>query len=304
MPKLGTMGNPRGGRLWVRWLAIGVVVACLAVAFVNLGRWQLDRLQQRRDSNGTVVAHESAPVADWTTVFTHPLTDADQWQRVTATGTFDPDHSFVLRYRSANGTTGWQIVTPLRTAAGNVLVSRGFAARPTDQDFPATAPAPPAGEVSLVGYVRRNEQGDSDALTPVNGSMRLINSDAVAPVVGYPLANGYIDAISLTPAATDGLVPVEPPELSEGNHFSYALQWFAFAGIAAFGLVVLVRSDLRDRRRAEAEAAPAMPAGQPAADSTVTAPTARSGQAAARIEAVRAEALRLEAARRATDVEH
>lgn len=142
MPTLGTMGNPRGGRLWVRWLAIGVVVACLAVAFVNLGRWQLDRLQQRRDSNGTVVAHESAPVADWTTVFTHPLTDADQWQRVTATGTFDPDHSFVLRYRSANGTTGWQIVTPLRTAAGNVLVSRGFAARPTDQDFPATAPAP------------------------------------------------------------------------------------------------------------------------------------------------------------------
>ncbi len=102
----------------------------------------------------------------------------------------------------------------------------------------------------------------------------------------------------------DGLVPVEPPELSEGNHFSYALQWFAFAGIAAFGLVVLVRSDLRDRRRAEAEAAPAMPAGQPAADSTVTAPAAQSGQAAARIEAVRAEALRLEAARRAPDVEH
>ena len=70
------------------------------------------------------------------------------------------------------------------------------------------------------------------------------------------------------------------------------------------GKRVLVRSDLRDRRRAEADAAPAMPAGQPAADSTVTAPAAQSGQAAARIEAVRAEALRLEAARRAPDVEH
>ena len=99
---------------------------------------------------------------------------------------------------------------------------------------------------------QKMEQGDSDALTPVNGSMRLINSDAVAPVVGYPLANGYIDAISLTPAATDGLVPVEPPELSEGNHFSYALQWFAFTVIGVIGIGVLVRADLRDRKKAKA----------------------------------------------------
>ncbi len=305
MPKLGTMGQaPQGRRLWLRWVVMGIAVVCLAVAFVNLGRWQLDRLEQRRDSNGIVVAHENAPVVDWRTVFNRELTDADAWQRVTVTGTFDLAHSYVVRYRSNAGSTGWEIVTPLRTDAGNVLVSRGFAERPADQDFPRTAPEPPSGEVTIVGYVHRNEQGDSNATTPIDGSMRLINSDAVAPVVGYPLANGYIDAISLTPAATDGLVPVEPPELSEGNHFSYALQWFAFAGIAAFGLVVLVRSDLRDRRRAEAEAAPAMPAGQPAADSTVTAPAAQSGQAAARIEAVRAEALRLEAARRAPDVEH
>ncbi|MFT3861622.1 SURF1 family protein [Micropruina sp.] len=247
------MGQPRPGRLWVRWVTVGVIVACLAVAFVNLGRWQLDRLQQRRDNNGVVVAHENAPVLDWTTVFTHVLTDADQWQRVTVTGTFDVDHSFVVRYRSNADATGWEIVTPLRTAAGNVLVSRGFAARPSNQDFPRTAPTAPAGEVTVVGYVRRNEQGGTDAITPVDGSMRLINSDAVASVVGYPLVNGYIGAVTITPVPTDALVPVDPPELTEGNHFSYALQWFAFAGIAAVGLVVLIRSDLRDRRRAQAE---------------------------------------------------
>ena len=63
----------------------------------------------------------------------------------------------------------------------------------------------------------------------------------------------------MTPPATDGLVPVDPPELTEGNHFSYALQWFSFAIIAGVGLVVLIRSDLRDRRRAAkaAESAPA-----------------------------------------------
>lgn len=256
MPKLGTMGEvPQGRRLWFRWAAMGVAVVCLAVAFVNLGRWQLDRLQQRRDNNGVVVAHESAAIVDWRTVFTRPLTDADQWQRVRVQGTFDPEHSYVVRYRSNGDQTGWEIVTPLRTADGNVLVSRGFAARPSAQDFPRTAPPPPAGEVTVVGYVRRDEQGGTDAITPVDGQMRLINSVAVAGTLPYPLVNGYIGATELSPAVSDGLVAVNPPELTEGNHFSYALQWFSFALIAGVGLVVLIRSDLRDRRKARQVAA-------------------------------------------------
>ena len=62
-------GTPRGGRLWLRWAVLALVVGCLAVAFVNLGRWQLDRLQQRRDTNGMVVAHENSPVVEFATVF-------------------------------------------------------------------------------------------------------------------------------------------------------------------------------------------------------------------------------------------
>ncbi|MFT4218435.1 MAG: SURF1 family protein [Micropruina sp.] len=252
MPKLGTMGEaPQGRRLWLRWAVMGVAVICLAVAFVNLGRWQLDRLQQRRDNNGVVVAHENAAVVDWQTVFNHPITDADQWQRVSVRGTFDAEHSYVVRYRSNGEQTGWEIVTPLRTPHGNVLVSRGFAARPASEDFPTTAPAPPAGEVTVIGYVRRDEQGASNATVPIDGQMRLINSEAVAGTLPYPLVDGYIGATEMTPAATDGLVPVSPPDLTEGNHFSYALQWFAFAIIAGVGLVVLIRSDLRDRRKAK-----------------------------------------------------
>lgn len=160
MPTLGTMGQAPQGRLWLRWVVMGVAVVCLAVAFVNLGRWQLDRLQQRRDNNGVVVAHEKSAVVDWQTVFGRPIEDADQWQRVRVTGTFDADRSLVVRYRSNGEQTGWEIVTPLRTPQGNVLVSRGFAERPAAEDFPRTAPPPPPGEVTVVGYVRRNEQGD------------------------------------------------------------------------------------------------------------------------------------------------
>lgn len=254
MPGLGTMGTlPRGRRLWLRWIAMGLVVVCLAVAFVNLGRWQLDRLQQRRDSNGVVVAHESAPVVDWRTVFTRPITEADQWQRVRVTGTFDGERQFVVRYRSNDGESGYEILTPLQTQDGrHLLVNRGFGAR-DGEDFPTTAPPAPAGEVTIVGHVRRNEQGPDNALTPIDGLVRGVNSDAIAGALPYPLVNGYLGLLEMTPPQEGVLVPVLPPELTEGNHLSYAVQWFMFSAMAAVGLVVLIRSDLVARRASKGE---------------------------------------------------
>lgn len=233
-------------RLILRWIGLALCVVALAYAFVRLGFWQLDRLEQRREGNQTAVAHENSPVVDWRTVFSRPVTEADQWQRVRAEGTFDATHQYVIRYRSNAGRTGYEIVTPLRTAAGTVLVDRGFAVRPPDEDFPSVAPPPPSGQVVVVGYVRRDEQGDPNAITPVNGQARLINASAIAGALPYPLVAGYIGALTIEPAQAGGLTAIQPPELNEGNHFSYALQWFSFALLAAIGLVVLIRADLRE----------------------------------------------------------
>ena len=119
-------------------------------------------------------------------VFTRTITDADQWQRVEARGTFDADHQFVVRYRSNGDADGYEIVTPLHTATGTVLVDRGFIPLVHGAQIPSTAPAPPAGEVTLVGHVRRSERGRRAATTPVNNQMRLINSDAIAATLPYP----------------------------------------------------------------------------------------------------------------------
>jgi len=235
-------------RLWARWVLLIVFVAVLGVAFVNLGDWQLDRLAQRRERNTTTVANEQAPVRPLAEVFTRPITDADQWQRVEARGTFDSEHQYVLRYRQNGDADGYEVVTPLRTDAGTVLVDRGFVALGRGEQIPQIAPPPPPGEVTVLGHVRRNEQGRRAALTPVNGQMRLISSDAVAADLGYPLLNGYLGLLSVSPPQPGGFVSVEVPELSEGPHFWYAVQWFMFAGIGVAGVVVFIRGDLRARR--------------------------------------------------------
>ena len=235
-------------RLWLRWAGLVVFVVALGVVFVNLGQWQLDRLDQRRARNEAILANEKRPVRPLAEVFTRPLTDADQWQRVEAQGTFDAEHQFVVRYRRNGGAEGYEVVTPLRTGVGVVLVDRGFVEASSSQ-IPRVAPPPPTGEVTVIGHVRRNEQGRSAATTPVDGQMRLVNSDAVAAVLSYPVLNGYIGLLEVTPAQSGGLVPVELPEISEGPHFWYAVQWFLFTGIAVAGIVVFIRGDLRDRRQ-------------------------------------------------------
>jgi cytochrome oxidase assembly protein ShyY1 len=235
-------------RLWLRWVGLVVFVAVLGTVFVNLGEWQLNRLEQRRARNATTVANEQRPVRPLAEVFTDEITEAEQWQRVEAVGTFVADQQFIVRYRNNGGDDGYEVVTPLRTAAGVVLVDRGFVETAQGVRIPGAAPPPPAGEVRVVGHVRRNEEGRRAALTPVNGQLRLINSDAIAAVLGYPLLNGYIGLLEVTPPQSGGLVPVELPDIDEGPHFWYAMQWFGFTGIGLLGIIVFIRADLRARR--------------------------------------------------------
>lgn len=245
-------------RVWLRWLLLAAFVVALGFTFVSLGNWQLDRLDQRRDRNANVVAHEHAQAIPFERAFGRTIAESDQWQRVEVTGTFLADKQLQVRYRSLGEETGWELLTPLQTAAGQtVLVDRGFIARPAAEDFPKVYPAPPSGEVKLVGYVRRNEQGKPNATSVAENTVRLINSDAIAPWLGRPLVNGYISALTVDPPQSGDLKPITPPPLDEGPHLSYALQWFSFAAIAGFGLVVLIRNDVRDAKKAKARAAKA-----------------------------------------------
>jgi cytochrome oxidase assembly protein ShyY1 len=240
--------------LWLRWALLIVFVAVLGVAFVNLGNWQLDRLAQRKDRNATTIANEQKPIQPYEQVFTHPITDADQWQRVEARGTFDADHQYVVRYRSNGGTEGYEVVTPLRTASGVVLVDRGFIPLEPGTRIPSAAPAPPAGEVTVMGHVRRNEQGRRAATTPVGNQMRLINSNAIATTLPYGITSGYIGLLTVLPEQQGGFQPIQLPDLSEGPHFWYAVQWFLFTAIGVAGIVVFIRGDLRARREEREDA--------------------------------------------------
>lgn len=243
-------------RLWKRWVALILFGAVLAVAFVSLGRWQLNRLEEKRHRNAAIVANQARPPVDFSVVFGRTITEDDQWQRVTVRGTYDAAHQYQVRYRYDGGAPGFEVVTPLRSTGGStVLVDRGFIDVPSGRTIPDTLPAPPSGEVSVVGFVRRSEVGKPAAINPVNNQVRLVNAGAIGRTLPYPVVDGYVSLTDSTPPQEGGFRPVALPELTEGPHLSYAVQWFLFTVIGVVGMGVLIRGDIRERRKARAAVA-------------------------------------------------
>lgn len=234
-------------------------VAVLGTVFVSMGDWQLRRLAQRKASNNVVRTNVAKPVAPFDAIFTAPIGKAMEWRPVRVTGTFDASHQDVVRYRDNNGATGYEVVVPLHATNGKtVLIDRGFVPVDKGTAIPTTAAAPPGGQITVVGRVRRSEAGRLNAITPVNGQMRLINAYAIATTLPYPVVDGYIDVLQQTPATGVNTFKIKAlPELDDGPHFWYAVQWFMFTGIGLAGIVVFIRGDLRERNAARAAAAAA-----------------------------------------------
>lgn len=238
-------------RLVLRWLALAVFLSALAYLFVQLGEWQLSRLEERRDANDVVLANQDQPVVDYREAMGGEIADSAQWQRVRLTGHYSAEQ-YQVRYRSLAGAPGIEVAAVFTTDQGDeLIVDRGFIARQPGQPDPEDLPALPSGKVTLVGYVRASETGNQNAATPHEFKVRLIDPATIGASLGKDLLDGYVSLLSAEPAEDPILTPITPPELTEGNHFSYALQWFSFSVIAIVGMAVLIRADLADRRKAK-----------------------------------------------------
>jgi surfeit locus 1 family protein len=69
-----------------------------------------------------------------------------------------------------------------------------------------------------------------------------LNIDAIQPQMPYQLLPVFVLMLPEAGRTFDALpIRDEPLVLTEGNHFSYAIQWFTFALILGVGYIFLVR---------------------------------------------------------------
>ncbi|MET0144146.1 MAG: SURF1 family protein [Ilumatobacteraceae bacterium] len=232
-----------------RWIAFHLLVIFGIVLMINLGFWQLRRLDQRQAFNAQVTSHIDLPPEPLADVL-EPGTDpaAIEWRYIVTAGTYLPDEELRVVNRSQGGLAGDMVVTPLLLADGRVLlVERGFV--PLDTDV---APAP-EGRVEILGRLRPSAERRRGQLSdPSTGELtevqRIDIPRLTAQLPGQPV-DMYVELTQSRPAeAPPYPQPVAAPELTEGPHLSYAVQWFIFSVAIVVGWVLAVRKSLSARR--------------------------------------------------------
>ena len=226
-----------------RWLLSHLFVVLLVVTMVNLGFWQLRRLDEKRDRNALIEARAEQPVVPVGEVLDpgdgDAAVDLVRHRSVTATGTYD-DATVTVRNRTQDGLPGAWLVTPLRLAGGErVGVIRGFVALAPDGSV-VDAPAP-TGQVTVTGLVV--DPDGLDGTAPRDIEPLLATGDGILPALvradeSDPPEPNAGDAARPEPNA---ILPVPPPDLSEGPHLGYAVQWFLFSAIGIIGYPLVLR---------------------------------------------------------------
>jgi cytochrome oxidase assembly protein ShyY1 len=230
-----------------RWLGLALLMVLVAVGMVVLGLWQYERYQVRAQINDRIDAAGTAeprPLAD----VLAPPTDRTgaapgeelAWTRVTATGRFDPAQEFYARGRTVHDRVGLEVITPLVLADGSaVLVNRGW----IPPDVPV--PAPPAGEVTVVGRVHQPESR-AGAIEVLDGrrEVRRISPEAVAAGVPYRLYGAYL---TVEDPGDEAFTPIPPDRQNSLLNAGYVVQWFLFAGLTLSGYYYLARREARTR---------------------------------------------------------
>lgn len=262
-----------------RWVLMTLGFVALILVMYRLGLWQFHRYQQTKRSNHVIsLAVHADPVPLLS--LTHPgatLPATDRYRPVRATGHLDAAHQFVVRRRTnTDGDIGFFLITPFVTTNGDaVLVNRGWVA-PNDNDgaaFPAL-PRTPGGTMTLTGRLQLDETSSVSGIRDVSGlpprQFMLISSREQAKALPEPVVSGYMELVAASPAldraSSAQLVP--PPGtgnssdaaiVGQGVHLPYAIQWWLFALMVPVGWSVLLRQELRERRKKAAEEQKAAP---------------------------------------------
>jgi surfeit locus 1 family protein len=160
---------------------------------------------------------------------------------VEASGTFDHSHEVVIRGQAFQGTPGVLVVTPLRLATSDlaVLVLRGFVPSADAVRADLDSLGEP-GTVTVRGLATPIASGGGQ---PIQRDGRTtwarLDLPALRARLPYPVLPVLVRQ---TPDSGMPLLPhrLPAPELSDGPHLSYAIQWFAFAVMTvAFGVLVV-----------------------------------------------------------------
>ena len=220
------------------FVALLLIAACLWAA-----QWQFHRGLDRHARNSIIETNSSlAPVA-LALVQSEPT--KHEWKPVSVTGQFDISKQILLRNRYFEGVYGFELLTRFTSEDGKSFwVDCGWVKAGINALTAPTLPELPTGQINIVGRLRLDSslpRGSFFAL-PADKSDGLISKANAQS--NSTSENFYIDLLEGSQSSLTPAVPAQLPELSDGPHMAYALQWVFFGGLVVYGRYLIRREVL------------------------------------------------------------
>jgi cytochrome oxidase assembly protein ShyY1 len=244
---LKTMANRQTLTRWLSWISLATI---FSIACWFLSQWQFARAAEVDRANAIVLAnYNSTPVPLEELLTPNSNWDSElEYRQVVVSGQYLPAASYLIRNRPNSGNPGFLQLTAFETDSENVIwIERGWLPTGNNQDSPDQVPQVDTIHRQVILRLRPTEPKlDRGAPT---GQLPSIDLPAASALLDNQVVftQSYGRLVSESPTLSRGL-PLPMPELNQGNHLSYAMQWILFA-LMAIGAVYW--TILQDRRRSQ-----------------------------------------------------
>jgi len=216
-------------------ISLLLIILCLWAA-----QWQYHRGVDRHARN-TVIEERIAKSALELTRVEQDLANYE-WQSVTTSGVFDSEKQILLRNRYNEGKYGYEVLT-LFTAddSRRFWVDRGWVEAGKTATTPPVVTPLPTERVSITGRLRLDSSLPRGSFFALPGKGQGLVSELNAQSQ-LDTEKFYIDLLSGSDKSLTPEVPAQLPELSDGPHMAYALQWIFFGGLVIYGRILIRRT--------------------------------------------------------------
>lgn len=233
-------------KLWSRkWWWVTLLVIGGVVLLIRLGFWQLDRLHQKQAYNLLMAERWRQEPLDLNNAALPDDLTKLEYRRIAAQGEFDYERQILLKNQVLNGAAGFYVVTPLLLDGDRaILVARGWV--PLEQADQQTWSTFNEDGGSVIGRILAPPEPTATGTTATAAAPQVewysLDLQAIQRQMPYTLEPAVIEQLPEGNRPFDRLpIRQEPTPLDEGNHLSYAIQWFMFAMILGIGYIPFIQ---------------------------------------------------------------
>ncbi len=218
--------------------AIITLTCCIVMVF--LGFWQLDRMEQKQQRLASITQKQASGPVDFSQTLNMP---DPRDVHVAVTGIPDRQSVLLLDNQIHDGVPGYDVLVPVQTDYGWLLVNYGWVEAPRYRDqLPAFSIT--ADTQQFEGVVTRPSDNPMIRETATGSDAFPMVVQQADTAVLSQLLNRQLrsEVLVLTEESDQYVRRWEPVVMSPQKHLGYAIQWFGLALAAAvIGTVAIIR---------------------------------------------------------------